>query len=109
MRIMKPSEEKGLRIERFNVPILPSSIATTPDGQYYVGTGLPVPPQDTIQLINLKMDVNGGVPSEIAKVLNVGYTLEVWPTSENEQAIWFGANPNIEYEVDFEIIYIYQY
>ena len=106
---MKPSEEKGVKIERFTVTIVPDNIIQYGSTDvYYAGTGYTPPGEDVIQLISLKMDRLGGSVGEIANVLKVGYALEKWPTEENEQTIWFGANPNITTSVDFEIIYIYQ-
>ena len=109
MRKMVPSEEKGLRIERFIITIVPENIA-----QYgatsvsYASTGSTPPEETAIQFINLKMDSVAGTVEDIASVLKVGYTLEKWPTEENKQVIWFGANPNITTSVDFEIIYVHQ-
>ena len=109
MRIMKPSEEKGLRIERFIITIIPENIAQYgATSVYYASTGYTPPEESAIQFINLKMDVLAGSVEDIASVLKVGYTLEKWPTEENKQVIWFGANPNITSSVDFEIIYIHQ-
>ena len=109
MRKMVPSEEKGVRIERFTITIIPENItqygATT---VYYASTGYTPPEESAIQFINLKMDSLTGTVGDIANILKVGYTLEKWPTAENEQVIWFGANPNITNSVDFEIIYIHQ-
>ena len=109
MRKMVPSEQKDLRIERFTVTIIPEIITQYgATSVYYASTGCTPPEESAIQFINLKMDSLGGTVEDIASVLKVGYTLEKWPTAENEQVIWFGANPNITNSVDFEIIYIYQ-
>lgn len=108
MRIMKPSEEKGVRIEVIkDVSVSPDNI-TQADGVYYAGTGLTPPAEDVVQILELKMDVVNGYPADIAKILKVGYALEKWPTSEGEQVIYFGDNPNITNTVEFELIYIYQ-
>ena len=109
MRIMTPSEQKPLRIERFTITIVPENITQYgATSVYFAGTGYTPPGEDVIQLIDLKMDSLGGTVEDIANVLKVGYALEKWPTEENEQVIWFGANPNITTSVDFEIIYIFQ-
>ena len=109
MRIMKPSEEKGLRIERFIITITPENIAQYGESTvYYATTGYTPPEESVIQFINLKMDSLGGTVEDIANVLKVGYALEKWPTEQNKQTIWFGANPNITTSVDFEIIYVHQ-
>ena len=109
MRIMKPSEEKGLRIERLIITIIPENITQYgATSVYYASTGCTPPEESAIQFINLKMDSLSGSVEDIASVLKVGYTLEKWPTEENEQVIWFGANPNITTPIDFEIIYIHQ-
>lgn len=108
MRKMVPSEEKGVRVEVVkNVVIHPSNI-TQVNGVYYAGTGFTPPAQDIVQILQLKMDTVNGHSADIAKILKVGYALEKWPTSENEQAIYFGDNPNITNSVEFELIYIYQ-
>lgn len=108
MRIMKPSEEKSLRVELVkNIFVSQENIAIK-NGVYYAGTGFPPPAEDIIQILQLKMDLNGGSPENIAKVLKVGYALEKWPTTEGEQAIFFGDNPNLTSIVEFELIYIYQ-
>ena len=109
MRKMVPSEQKGLSIERFTITIIPENIAQYgASSVYYASTGYTPPEESAIQFINLKMDSLTGNVEDIASVLKVGYTLEKWPTAENEQVIWFGANPNITNSVDFEIIYIHQ-
>ena len=108
MRIMKPSEEKGVKIEVLNnVFVSPENIIQA-NGVYYAGTGFPPPAEDVIQILQLKMDTTNGHPADIAKILKVGYALEKWPTSEGEQAIYFGDNPNITNTVEFELIYIHQ-
>ena len=106
---MVPSEEKGLRIERFIITIIPENITQYgATSVYYASTGATPPEESAIQFINLKMDRIDGSVEDIASVLKVGYTLEKWPTEENEQVIWFGANPNITTSLDFEIIYLHQ-
>ena len=105
---MKPSEEKGVRVEVLrNVFVSPENILQA-NGVYYAGTGITPPAEDVIQILQLKMDTTNGNPVDIAKILKVGYALEKWPTSEGEQAIYFGDNPNITNTVEFELIYIYQ-
>ena len=109
MRKMVPSEEKGLRLERLIITIIPENITQYgATSVYYASTGYTPPEESAIQFINLKMDSLRGNVEDIANVLKVGYTLEKWPTAENEQVIWFGANPNITASVDFEVIYIHQ-
>ena len=108
MRIMKPSEDKGLRIEALNNVFVSPDNITQGNGVYYAGTGFPPPAEDVIQILQLKMDAANGNAADIAKILKVGYALEKWPTSEGEQAIYFGDNPNITSTVEFEIIYIHQ-
>ena len=108
MRKMVPSEEKRVRVEVVsNVYVSPENIIQA-NGVYYAGTGFPPPAEDIVQILQLKMDTTNGHPVDIAKILKVGYALEKWPTSEGEQAIYFGDNPNITNTVEFEIIYIYQ-
>lgn len=105
---MVPSEEKGVRVEVVkNVYVSPDSI-TQANGVYYAGTGFTPPAEDIVQILQLKMDTVNGHPADIAKILKVGYALEKWPTSEAEQAIYFGDNPNITNTVEFELIYIHQ-
>ena len=107
MRKMVPSEEKGLKAELIKNIYVSQENITLKNGVYYAGTGVTPPAEDVIQILQLKMDLNGGSPENIAKVLKVGYALEKWPTTEGEQAIFFGDNPNLTNYVEFELIYIY--
>lgn len=108
MRIMKPSEEKSLRVKVEKYIFVSQDNIAVKNGVYYASTGFTPPAEDIVQILQLKMDLNGGSPENIAKVLKVGYALEKWPTSEGEQAIFFGDNPNLTGTVEFELIYIYQ-